>query len=378
MTNKKKARVRALKAKGFSHQAAFNALTPNITVQGTPMRRCIYCLEEKDPTFFTGREHVMLQSFGLFDGKNFVLKCVCDACNKFFGDTIDLKLARDSIEAIGRIHVGLKSAAEYESLGKRSTSRVEFMEGPMAGGWGYNIANPNGEVIGMMAFPQVWFAKSADGPWDRFRVDLDEVPTKDELIARGYEKGGTVHIRSFEVTDMAALLTAKGFDLAQAEMGETPTPDPGTRLRAETVGKITHPEYRAVTKIALNYLAAVVGSKEALLPSFDNARNYARYGEQKARVRVYPHENPWFPGRKGHYISLSRIDDMIVAQLSILLQVQYFIVLAENAASIPFKSAAHFFDLSTRKIVEIEPLRIVRGRPLKKIDAASAPGAVPP
>lgn len=61
--------------------------------------RCIYCLEEKEPSQFTGREHVLLQSFGRFDqspgssyGKNFVLKCVCDPCNQHFGDGIDIEV----------------------------------------------------------------------------------------------------------------------------------------------------------------------------------------------------------------------------------------------------------------------------------------------
>jgi hypothetical protein len=219
----------------------------------------------------------------------------------------------------------------------------------------------------MMAFPQLWFGRSENGPFDKYRVDLDEVPTKEQLLAKGYKLGEEIYIKSFEVTDLASLLRSKGFNLASVEMGAVPTPEPGARFYAETVARISHPEFRVATKIGLNYLAAVVGSREAMLPEFNAAREYARYGEERARVRVHVYENPWFPGRRGSYISLTRVDDLIVAQISLLLKVQYLVVLAENATETPFKSTAHFFDLTTKRIAEIEPLRILRGSALKPI-----------
>ena len=143
---------------------------------------------------------------------------------------------------------------------------------------------------------------------------------------------------------------------------------PTGRIRIESVTKIAEPEFRAVTKIALNYVAAVVGSDVALKAEFNGARDFARYGKERARVRVYPHENPWFIGRKGHYVSLTKADDLIVVQLSILLRVQYFVVLASDASAVPVTATAHFFDLSTKRLTEIDPLPIQRGRPLKAIN----------
>lgn len=71
--------------------------------------------------------------------------------------------ARDSVEAIDRVTVGLKSAGEYKSLGAKSPTRFEFMEGSVAGGLGYYTANPDGDELRVVPFPQVWFAKSAKG-----------------------------------------------------------------------------------------------------------------------------------------------------------------------------------------------------------------------
>lgn len=113
---------------------------------------------------------------------------------------------------------------------------------------------------------------------------------------------------------------------------------------------------------------AVLGYAVALLPPFDDARNFARYGREKARVRVYPYENPWFTGRRGHYISLTRIEEMVVVQLSILLRTQYFVVLASDR-DVPVRATAHFFDLTANRLKEMDPLPIRPGRPLKGIKA---------
>jgi hypothetical protein len=325
--------------------------------------RCIYCLEDKDVRAFTGREHVVPQAFGVFTN-NLVLKCVCDDCNHYLGRELDLKLARDSPEAFDRITVGLKSATEFESLGRRSTSHVEFQEEPLAGGKGYAIASRDGgETLGVLAFPQVWFAQSTAGPYERFRAD--EVPTKEELVARGYEPGTPLFIRTFEIEDPTAFLASKGFKLD----GEPQRLDdqPEGHVRIENVLRIAEPEFRAATKIALNYLAAVVGSEIALDPLFDNARHFARHGKARTRLRVYPFENRRFLGRKGHYISLSRVEDMVVAQLSLLMRTQYVVVLADGASDVTLPSTAHLFDLEDGRLKEIEPLPIVPGRPLKPL-----------
>jgi plasmid stabilization system protein ParE len=323
--------------------------------------RCIYCLEEKPASAFSGREHVTPKAFGRFDTNNLVLRCVCDDCNNYFGREIDQKLARDSAEALDRVNVGIKSAKDFQSLGRRSTTYVQFQEGPLAGGKGYAVASRNGDnTLGVMAFPQVWFGKSEEGPFEKFL--RDEVPTREELAAKGYEAGTRFNIKVFEIEDPLAFLESKGFNTTSAETG--PITQPQGLVRIENVTRLAEPEFRAVTKIALNYVAAVVGYDIALASAFDDARNFARYGRVRARVRVHAYENPWFIGRRGHYVSLTRAAEMIVVQLSILLRIQYFVVLTSDA-HVNVTGTAHFFDLSANRLVEIEPLAIRPGRPLK-------------
>lgn len=49
------------------------------------MRRCIYCLDEKDEVEFD-REHLIPQAFGTFDSDTLVIDCVCKSCNGYFCD----------------------------------------------------------------------------------------------------------------------------------------------------------------------------------------------------------------------------------------------------------------------------------------------------
>jgi hypothetical protein len=220
-----------------------------------------------------------------------------------------------------------------------------------------------------MGFPDVVIERE-DG--SRERYPIDRVPTREEFLAKGYRLGEMLNIKSQEFSDLAALMESKGFNMTNMEFGEIPPPAPGQRIKAETVGRIEEPEFRVMTKIGLNYFAAVVGSREALMPAFDNARNYARYGSSKAKVLYDVSENPWFLGRKGHYISLRRYSGWIVAHISILMKLQYVIALGREE-DVPFRSTAHFFDLDCRRIVDIEPLRLVQGRALKRVSRTTLP-----
>lgn len=328
-------------------------------------RRCIYCLEYKPDGAFRGREHVIPQAFGLFES-NFVLKCVCDTCNKFFGDGIDLKLARDSVEAIDRVTVGLKRPSEYKSVGPRSTTRFEFLDGPLSGAIGYHRSNPAGSNLRVTPLPSIGVSKAPDGPFDWFPADA--MPTKRILETRGFKSGTKIHIRTLEIDParVDALLRENGFEVLTVGPDERPILE-NSLVRGDTVARASHPEFRAITKIAINYIAAVAGVAIVLRDEFNPAREYVRFGVERNRVPVHVFENPWFAGRSGHYVSVGRRNELVVAQLSICLRNQYAVVLASNGEKVPLLSTAHFFDLKTRRLQEIEPLPLHFGRKRKPI-----------
>lgn len=69
--------------------------------------RCIYCLKDKPRNEYQRREHVMPQCYGTFTPNNLVLyETVCDVCNQYFGDEIELYLGRDTIEGVIRYRYG--------------------------------------------------------------------------------------------------------------------------------------------------------------------------------------------------------------------------------------------------------------------------------
>jgi hypothetical protein len=317
-------------------------------------RRCIYCLEDKPIAAFN-REHVIPQSYGRFDGNNLVLDCVCTSCNTEFGKTIDEKLARDSIEAIERVRIGLKKAAEYRSLGRRSTTEVAFdLEGPMRGARGYYV--PGEEGLGVTPLPQIGFAHSVEETPVWYRIP--DVPTKEWFIENGYPRGTTICIRTWGMPIDQALdvLESRGF-ARHHNVEEVQAPP---RTTVKVVAIISRPELRAVTKIALNYLAAVTSPAIARMSQFNEARRYARFDVDPSRPAVEVAANPWIvdgPNGEpamGHYISLSSRGGRVTAQVSLLLRMRYLVTLDDGGSMIPFDaSSAHFFDLDTKTVSRI-------------------------
>ncbi|MBI3305415.1 hypothetical protein HYZ80_03795 [Candidatus Parcubacteria bacterium] len=80
----------------------------------------------------------MPQSFGRFQD-NFTLNgqdhphIVCDCCNQYFGDNLEINLARDTFEGIYRYEIGVKKPEEFKSAGKRSRLKIEVAEGEFKG-----------------------------------------------------------------------------------------------------------------------------------------------------------------------------------------------------------------------------------------------------
>src|SRR5438105_15769881 len=65
---------------------------------------CIYCGSIRPAT---KREHVMSRALGTFE-QNWTLDCVCDECNQYFADNLELPLGRDSREAVFSIDLGIR------------------------------------------------------------------------------------------------------------------------------------------------------------------------------------------------------------------------------------------------------------------------------
>ena len=139
------------------------------------MPACIYCLEEKPEDQFN-REHVIPESFGGFSDGLVLHNVVCEACNSYFGKTLDRILARGTPEGLQRYLWGVKDPEEvhkfeYHNL-RLSADIPGDYEGALLG-----LAGDAQAPKGVRAVPitQVGFANRTD---DRFTFfTLAEIKT---------------------------------------------------------------------------------------------------------------------------------------------------------------------------------------------------------
>jgi len=322
-------------------------------------RTCIYCLEQKPAAQFD-TEHVVGQAFARFQD-NLVLDCVCRACNGLFGRELDEKLAVDSPEGLDRYRHGLKSTADYRSLGRRTTHQVRVTaDGPLKGALARHVPNPGGgRQLALEVLPQIGFAPTPDGPFDWYPIAA--IPKKSDL---GYPKGSTfsIQIQGIEMGAAQAALAAAGYPTGPIEPVK-----PAETVQAQTTFVIDDVQYRAISKVAFNYLAFVAGAAIARMPQFNEARRYIRYASDPGRniVRqvadspVTVSDGPEGRDVPGHFITLRHEAD-IVAEVSLFSSLLYVVALSVGDFAIGrLPASAHFFDLEKRRVVAL-PLVVVR------------------
>ena len=79
------------------------------------MRVHIVCGKMSGKNLFT-REHVIPEAFGKFTNNFTLLSEVCGECNQYFGDKLEIVLARGSYEAIARIEQEISPPEGVENL----------------------------------------------------------------------------------------------------------------------------------------------------------------------------------------------------------------------------------------------------------------------
>jgi hypothetical protein len=339
-------------------------------------RRCIYCLETKPVEEFN-KEHVLQDAFGRF-AHGLTLICVCSSCNSEFGRTIDLALARDTVEAFDRFREGTKPPSEYRGFGAKSRMQQRFHDRPLHGA----IATPT-PVDGKLKLapaPQIGFARTCEEEPAWFAID--RLPTKAELEAKGYHQN--VAIRFQGVDPIVAVRSLAGIGYVVSKIDEISTQGVDRagvdslveRLRESGVevgivvetprlaGTVTlvveatvdRTVLRAIAKVALNYVARVCGPGYALLPDFNGVRRFVRWdaGEVDDFVTsIGP--NQWRVAyrtgkvARGHYLGLNRHRDALFAAVSIHMRFWYSINLARGLA-LPTATAGHFLNLDTKTV----------------------------
>jgi hypothetical protein len=305
----------------------------------------------------------MPQSFGLF-ASNFTLRnMVCDDCNKYFGDNLEIVMARDTLEGASRFKFALKSPNEFRSLGKRSRVTIKVAEGDFKGAYAYREYSQKQDKIMIRPAPQIGFLKRESSEYEYYL--MDQIPQKDHLENDEFDLKNPRGIRIIgtDIDNAREVLCKTGIKFQFQGEADPSKDHPREDILCEINVLIDTTVYRAFAKIAFNYLAYWEGMDFVLHQSFDPMRNFIRYGKRVDYALVTVDDNPILGDeqiegmrRLGHMITVNWAADKIslVSQVSIFNDATYTASLARNFAGERRNiSRGHFFDVHNHKILNL-------------------------
>jgi hypothetical protein len=320
------------------------------------MRVRIYCSQERDVSAFN-TEHVVHRAFGLFEG-NLTLDCVCTECNSYFGRTIDLAYARDSLEALLRLFHGTKPPGEADELPRRRLS-ITLGDDDDWNGCHVELAEDGGRIaVGLV--PQVRFLRRRGG-WVFITEEVLADTTKP--LPEDLDPSREIRLVSCS-TDMDARLVAclagRGIPFTYRGVGGRPPSTPDGRAPLDVRMRFDATILRCVAKIAYNYLSAVAGADFARSPAFDIIRNFVRYDVRPPYGLVVPHDRPILLGdgttrrqTNGHVVAVRwpHHSQDVVAQVSVFNEITYDVLLSRTCdESWRDIASGHHFDLEARTV----------------------------
>lgn len=328
------------------------------------MPKCIYCLEDKPLNAYKKREHVMPQCFGKFIPNNLILReTVCDDCNQYFGEKIELYLGRDTIEGLYRYRHGIKPRKLPKN---HSRIKNKIAEGKLKGMIVLmRPSNIKGESD-MDPVLQVGFLKKDTNEINYF--EPDDIPTAKQLEEKGYILKRLKIVLICRTDDeealLAKLLKEKGITYNNTE-GEMAWPEDvkeRKNILVDGIATIDPIIYRAFSKIVFNYLVYNEKGSFILEKDFDGIRRFIRYGEGASNDYFGVNEPPILNDDKklkalnakvtnGHLVIVEWQGHGIIGKLSIFNMSTYLIKLCKNHRGVWRPLAyGHHFDIETREV----------------------------
>jgi len=332
--------------------------------------QCIYCKNNKDKNCFTNREHVIPQCFGTFYPNNLVLhNCVCNECNQYFGDEIELYMGRDTVEGVFRYQYGIKPRKFPK---KHNRIFLKVPEGDLK-----NIlvipspSETEGEVD-FIPIMQVGFFNERTNEYEYY--EPNKIPNKADLKNKGFKKNTEIKLIAAdgnELKRLAKILESKGFNIKLITEAQPLSEHKKIKLTVEGNVWIDEIIYRGFCKIAFNYLAYVTGKKFVLNDDFNEIRDFIKYGRGNFKQFFFTNQPPILyqdqllssTGLKitdGHIIIVEWHGNEIVSRVSIFNLHTYLIKLCKYYGGIWREiRSGHHFDIHTK---EISKLAVIRRR----------------
>lgn len=309
---------------------------------------CIYCRKWKKTEEFNTREHVIPQQLGKFEN-NLILndalkkiKYVCNNCNKHFGDTIEQWFSIDSLE--GYILRAKYLKKEHKKNTKRFRLEMTIKEGDYKGVHVELTENNKIKVL-----PQIGL-RGKDGNWDYFLINQINTIKKEkyDLVENS--------LRSFGIEEEKAALYFNKIGINFEIKGFFSPPD---LVTCDITVRIDKAIKRVVAKIAFNFFAYYNYKKFILDKSFDQIRNFILNNEDMINVQVsnkpilYDEVKNGM-AKLGHIITFHKNKSRyIIAQVSLFNHLNYEFKLSETPFDLDIKANGKFFDLGSRKILDM-------------------------
>ncbi len=322
--------------------------------------KCIYCKNDKVEEDFTHKEHVIPQAFGRFKN-NFTLHSVCDKCNQYFGDNLEIVFNRDSIDAVNRYKYGTKSLDKLDQI-KYKNILLIYPEPGKYYGVKFVFYNENSKIV--LDIPAQCGIKEKNGYYKYFT--LNELRILGLKSLEEFEKEGKIFIISKEdneYKEIEAELNRLGIEHIKKEEFENLNLVEELDGETELHYKINDIILRTISKIGFNYLAFCIGAEFVLTEHFDEIRKYIRYGNENGRPEfkidngpILINENNNNMRKLGHIIVLEwgREGLDINVKISLYNNFTYTVRLVKNYKGLIFDLRnGHIFNILDKKIYKL-------------------------
>jgi len=323
---------------------------------------CIYCKETKVTSDFS-REHVLPEAFGQFKGTLVLHDAVCRECNQYFGNTLDNILARGSMQGAIRYFRGVRPLKKFSDVdrervklsarapGQENLRQAEFVE------------TPEGE--GLTFTPGITY-QSISSNKEQF-VSLEELEGSNWNESDDIDHEQLVILSYNDARILERIKGALAKLKLRVEILDT-IDETAVGQRILVVVDAVKEDiliYRAIAKIAFNYLAYTMSRDFALQPIFDRIRTFIHEDSETTTMvkRISPMkifgDREEAARRRGHILGIELAAD----NATIRGFVEFFGVMTYEVTlgkfgqiAIPI-SAGHYFDVTSKQVIQMDAIR---------------------
>ena len=333
-------------------------------------KQCVYCKKKKLYPDNFNSEHVISAMLGTFGSKTMTLvDCVCIECNTHFANTLELHLGRDSI--FGILYRTIFSNVKADNFRRSMCHKRKRLEpsvyhedhGYLLVDLQLNDANNFDVVIAN----QIMILNSTKGVRINFRVA--QLPDKNIIESFGLKpvagyinflSGGSVNVEKAHEINTALKQARINIHIEPNQFANCRLSDGDNSVYFKSV--VDENIQRALAKIAFNYFVHQYGGCLALSDSFDEIRNFIRYGLKSDQYLMTLTNAPI----KANLLHIQRekysthvitvyqnVNRHIVAQVSLFNDIRCEVVLSRAYPLVSFKMVGHVFDVLGKKVINI-------------------------